>query len=100
MGRIFLILTLLFLTSCNEDKEKLTDATLTNATRNNCVDLDFNNACEEVSKRGLGRKSCKEDEKCNLVCKPLDKEIHKECCYDNDTYSVFLKKEETKKEGK
>lgn len=85
MRQIFLLLTLLFLASCNREE-------LPNEIRNNCVDLDFNNACLEVSKRGLGRKSCEEDAKCNLVCTPLDKEIHRECCYNNDTYSVFLKK--------
>ena len=82
-----LLIPILFLFSCDE---KLPD--LPNVIRNNCVDLEYNNTCVEVSKRGVGRKSCEEDEKCNLICEPLDKAIHKQCCFDNDAYSVFLRK--------
>ncbi len=92
--RLFAILILL--SACNEKEDQLP-----NDVRNNCVDLDFNQACLEVSKRGIGRKSCEEDQNCNLVCQPLDKEIHRECCYNNDTYTIFLKsKKKLNEQGK
>ena len=81
----FLLISLFLVISSCDDK-------FPNGTRNNCVDLDFDKACKEVSKRGVGRQYCIEDQKCHFVCEPLDKEIHKDCCYDNDAYEVFLKK--------
>ena len=89
MKEILLLLLTLFCFSCDEK--------LPETTRNNCVDLEFNKACSEVSKRGIGRKFCEKDQKCNLVCEPLDKEIHRQCCYNNDTYRVFIRKQNPEK---
>jgi hypothetical protein len=82
--KLFAILILL--SACNNEENQFS-----NAVRNNCVDLEFNQTCLEISKRGIGEKFCEEDKNCNLICKPLDKEIHRQCCYNNDTYTIFLK---------